>query len=205
MTDSRKITLGANPNESTMDIGNPDALHDLTLAFRMAPVGLMLSRQRIIHRYNTAFSAMFGYDEQELAGQSLEQLYPSHEEFEHVGDRASRIMREQGNYGDERIMRHKSGRPFWCHVSGRALNKEAPFAEAVWVFEDLSARWPVTTELTPREREIAQLLVAGKSSKTMGRELGISPRTVEAHRARLMKKMNVTSVSHLVARLIGRT
>lgn len=187
-----------------MDAQTPDALRDLTLAFQLAPVGLMVSRQRIIHRYNAAFSDMFGYGERELAGQSLERLYPSHQEFEHVGERASRIMREQGNYSDERIMRHKSGRPFWCHVSGKALNKEAPLTEAVWVFEDLSTRWPVTTELTAREREVAQLLVMGKSSKAIGRELAISPRTVDAHRARLMKKMNASSVSHLVARLIGR-
>jgi len=76
--------------------------------------------------------------------------------------------------------------------------------EAAWVFEDLSTRWSVTAELTTREREIAQLLVMGKSSKVIGRELAISPRTVEAHRARLMNKMNATSVSQLVARLIGR-
>ncbi|MFK4441298.1 PAS domain S-box-containing protein [Caballeronia udeis] len=188
-----------------MDSDTPDALHDLTLAFRLAPVGLLVSRQRIINHYNTAFSDMFGYGERELIGQSLEQLYPSHHEFEHIGERASQTMREQGRYSDERIMRHKSGRPFWCHVSGKALNRAAPLVEAVWVFEDLSARWSVTAELTTREREISQLLVMGKSSKEIGRELAISPRTVDAHRARLMNKMNVSSVSQLVARLIGRT
>lgn len=147
---------------------------------------------------------MFGYDERELIGQSLEQLYPSRHEFEHIGERASQIMREHGRYSDDRLMRHKSGRLFWCHVLGRALNMTAPLVEAAWVFEDLSVRWPVSAELTTREREIAQLLVLGKSSKVIGRELAISPRTVEAHRARLMNKMNVSSVGQLVARLIGR-
>jgi PAS domain S-box-containing protein len=191
-------------SRTTIGPETPDDLRDVTLAFRLAPVGLLVSRQRIINHYNAAFSQMFGYDERELIGQSLERLYPTRHEFEHIGERASRIMYEQGSYSDDRIMRDKSGRLFWCHVSGRALNRTTPLVEAAWVFEDLSTRWSVTAELTTREREIAQLLVMGKSSKVIGRELAISPRTVEAHRARLMNKMNATSVSQLVARLIGR-
>ncbi|NJO38130.1 MAG: response regulator [Rhizobiales bacterium] len=52
--------------------------------------------------------------------------------------------------------------------------------------------------LTPREREVLEELVAGRSNKEVGRELGISPRTVEIHRARLMEKMAADSLAHLV-------
>jgi DNA-binding NarL/FixJ family response regulator len=53
-------------------------------------------------------------------------------------------------------------------------------------------------ELTPREREIVQLLAEGKSNKETAAVLGISVKTVEAHRANLMRKMGFTSLSDLV-------
>lgn len=113
-------------------------------------------------------------------------------------------MADTGVYSDERIMRRRDGQLFWCHVSGQTLDRSDPFACAVWVFEDISARRPVGAALTPREREIAQQLVAGATSKQIARQLGLSPRTVEAHRARLMTKFNATTAAELVARLLGR-
>jgi len=52
--------------------------------------------------------------------------------------------------------------------------------------------------LTPRERELLEMVVQGKANKVIAIELGISQRTVEIHRARVMKKMKVDSVTDLV-------
>ena len=52
--------------------------------------------------------------------------------------------------------------------------------------------------LTPRETEVMGLVVAGKPNKNIARALGISQRTVEIHRARVMEKMKVRSLSMLV-------
>ena len=52
--------------------------------------------------------------------------------------------------------------------------------------------------LTPKERQVAELVVAGKSSPRIAEELEISVRTVENHRARLMEKLHVTSTVDLV-------
>ena len=51
--------------------------------------------------------------------------------------------------------------------------------------------------LTEREREIANLLVAGQHNKEIAKKLNISRRTVESHRAHIMKKLNTDSLSVL--------
>jgi len=55
-----------------------------------------------------------------------------------------------------------------------------------------------TSRLTPREREIIQLVAEGRTSKEIASRLGLSPKTVEAHRANIMNKLNLHSTSQLV-------
>lgn len=54
------------------------------------------------------------------------------------------------------------------------------------------------TQLTPREREVLQLITNGQSNKEAGRELGISPRTIEVHRARVMEKLGARNTADLM-------
>lgn len=53
-------------------------------------------------------------------------------------------------------------------------------------------------QLTPREREVLQLITNGQSNKEAGRLLGISPRTVEVHRARVMEKLGAKNAADLM-------
>ena len=60
---------------------------------------------------------------------------------------------------------------------------------------------PITREssaLTPREREIVQLVGEGRSTKQLADKLGISPKTAETHRTNIMRKLNLHSVSEVV-------
>jgi two-component system, LuxR family, response regulator FixJ len=70
----------------------------------------------------------------------------------------------------------------------------------------ISARADVTgrlADLTPREREVMDLLVAGKTSKEMASAMQVSVRTVEGHRRMVLSKMNVSSAAQLVRTVLG--
>ena len=179
---------------------------DYRIAFDFAPVGLVLSRHRLIVDCNQQLLETFGADREQLVGHSFELLYPTHDEFERTGARIVARLNKSGWYADERVMKRadgpRRGELFWCHVSGRALDPGAPHAAGIWAFEDLSAKRQLSVDLTPREREIAALLIDGLTSKLIGKRLGISPRTVDVYRARLMKKHGAATTPELVNRLL---
>jgi len=133
-------------------------------------------------------------------------LYPSLMEFQRTGERIVASLDAQGFYADDRVMKRvagpQAGQLFWCHVSGRAINPADPHAEGIWSFEDLSAHRQIKAELTAREREIAALLIEGLTSKSIGKKLEISPRTVDVYRARLMKKYGAASTPELIHKLV---
>ena len=52
--------------------------------------------------------------------------------------------------------------------------------------------------LTVREREVLQLIAEGLSTKTIARDLHVSPKTIEWHRSQLMKKLHIESIAELV-------
>jgi DNA-binding NarL/FixJ family response regulator len=60
------------------------------------------------------------------------------------------------------------------------------------------------TELTRREQEVAALIAHGASNKEAGRRLGISPRTVELHRAHIMEKLGARNAADMVRLVLSR-
>ena len=112
-------------------------------------------------------------------------------------------LNRSGTYADNRIMKRANGELFWCHVTGRALQRDDPHAAGIWAFEDISHHRQMKVDLTPREREIAALLIEGLTSKQIGKRLAISPRTVDVYRARLMRKVGAATTPDLVHKLLA--
>ncbi len=180
---------------------------DYRAAFDFAPIGLALSRNRQMVDCNQALCDMFGASHAQLAGQSFAVLYPSLDEYERTGARIAPILGRNGRYGDDRLMKRVDGQMkgeiFWCHVTGRALNRAAPHEAGIWSFEDLSASRVAKADLTAREREVAAYMLEGMTSKQIGKVLAISHRTVEIYRARLMRKYQASTTADLVHKLMA--
>ena len=77
----------------------------------------------------------------------------------------------------------------------RALAVDAENRKALAEKETLRSRYD---SLTPREQEVLLLVTQGKANKVMAGDLGVSQRTVEIHRARVMEKMGANSLAQLV-------
>lgn len=188
---------------------SPATAIDYRQAFELAPVGMVLSRNRVIADCNQRLADIFGAAKDRLIGRSFAVLYPSPDEFERMGQRLAPLLSRGGPHADNRIMRRVDGRfqgeLFWCHVTGQAFDTDQPHAAGIWTFEDLSAQRPVriAQTLTPREREIAAHVARGLTAKEIGRALGISHRTVELHRARLMRKYGAGSTVELIQKLLS--
>jgi len=82
----------------------------------------------------------------------------------------------------------------------QAVETDAELSAAAEKTAEIAAR---VARLTAREREVMSLVADGKSSKVIALDLGISERTVELHRSRIMKKMSARSVADLVRMISG--
>ncbi len=152
---------------------------------------------------NPAFCQATGYTKSELVGKRVL-------DYIHESDRDSSV---------EMVSQLNSGIPA-VDVDNRFLFHDGNYREMEWNIAPLSltgvlyaivhdvsdrdqnllpnATVALVDTLTPREREIMRLVVDGQPNKSIARLLGISQRTVEKHRSRVMKKLEIDNVPDLV-------
>ncbi len=174
------------------------------LAFKVSPAPQLITGDRVMLDCNEAFLALFGYPREEMLGQSTLLIYPSQADYEAIGNRSRSWLQrnDSGAYSDERFMQHQNGEVFWARSQGYTLTPDDPFKLMVWHFERLDRVHHTTVDLTPREREVSMHIVNGLTCKEVARKLSISHRTVEVHRARLMKKLQAKNSAELVSKII---
>ena len=174
------------------------------LAFKVSPAPQLITGNRVMLDCNEAFLELFGYEREELLGHLTLLIYPSQADYKTIGNRSQSWLRnsQSGSYSDERFMQHKSGEVFWARSHGYSLTPDDPFKLMVWHFERMDRPHHATVNLTAREREISMHIVNGLTCKEVAKKLAISHRTVEVHRARLMKKLQAKNSAELVSKII---
>ena len=171
-------------------------------AFDHAPVGLVMTRDRIIITANMRFCEMTGHPREVLIGQSFRRFYASTAEFKSVRDIGLDLLRRGEAYSDERLLTHADGHGILVRFRATTLTPEAPLSQLVMSFAPLPEA-PQDHALTPRERTVVAGLTHGHTSKEIARDLGLSPRTVEDVRARLLKRFGARNTADLLVRLTG--
>lgn len=176
---------------------------DLTpLAFEESPAAQVITHDRHILRCNKSFASLFGYSVAELENELILKLYPTSADYRQIGDRCLKALEVSTSYEDERFMQHEDGQIFWARARGITLTPEQPFKLMIWSFDRIRHNETKTTELTPREQEISGFIVNGLTCKETAQALGISHRTVEVHRARVMKKLSAKNTADLVSKIV---
>jgi PAS domain S-box-containing protein len=164
------------------------------------PVPMVFATYRIIRDCNQAFAELFGLTRDTILDQSFSRLYPKLADFVQVGQTWKAHLSGGQRYFDERLMKRADGTSFWCRVNGVSRTPADPFAEAIYCFEPIPRPQSNSLQsLSDRQRQIVTLVSQGKTNSQIAAELELSQRTVEAHRARLMKAIGVRNAAELVA------
>jgi len=172
------------------------------LAFLHAPDATLILADRVILRASLRVTDVFGWTPAEVEGQSIRMLYPGQSDYEVIGDRARRALREQPVYHDERFMRRKDGQVVWMKGSGAVLDRTDPQRLAIWTYRPADRKAGQFDLLTQAEKRIAHYLVNGFTSKEIALALSCSHRTVEVHRANMIRKLQVRNSFELVRKLL---
>ena len=170
------------------------------IAFDAAPIGIVMTRNRVIKAANASFASMLGYSVPQLIGQSFRMFYSSDEEFHAIRDIGLPAMRASGKYTDERLVRHHDGHSIWCRFRANSLTPDDPLGQLVMSFAEISTT-PQNVTLSSRERDVLGLMNQGLTSKQIAAHLGLSPRTIDDVRGRLIKRFGVKRAADLLGRM----
>lgn len=189
--------------------GTPEPLtaSSFRIAFECAPLGMLLLRGPMVVACNRALCDLFDQAESQLIGMRFDALFPDGEALEAVHLRVEQALREGGRYRETRLVRHadddageKLSAPQQVQLQYAALDGSPQLL--LCSVEALSVPLLDHDKLTSREREVASLLRERYTAKEIGRSLGISHRTVEIYRTRLMKKYGVRNAASLIRLLL---
>lgn len=183
-------------------VGGGTAREYERMAFLHAPHAMLVLSERVIQRANLRVEEVFGWTPAELEGQSIRLLYPGQGDYEVIGARARTALRGAAVYHDERFMRRKDGHVVWMEASGTALDRSDPQKLAIWTYRLAERPASPVGPLTSAEKRIARYLVNGFTSKEIAQALACSPRTVEVHRANMIRKLGVRNSFELVRLLL---
>ncbi len=101
---------------------------------------------------------MLGYEPGELDNVQFLEIFSSELEYRRVRRAISRHFRKQRVYTDERLIRDKHGRMFWCAVSVKKLNLDSQTPKSIWILQDISRRKDAEEDLQRAHQRLESLV-----------------------------------------------
>jgi diguanylate cyclase (GGDEF)-like protein/PAS domain S-box-containing protein len=132
------------------------ALLDQRAILDNASVGIVFSRDRTVQRCNRKAEELFGYAPGELNGKPGRALYPDDETYAAVGRQAGPVLAAGESFHTELQLRRRDGSFFWCRMSAKAVNPQAPHQETIWIGEDVTAQHAAQAALVRARDELEQ-------------------------------------------------
>jgi len=165
---------------------------------------LILDQAGTILYANPAAAKLYGYGTNELIGMAVENLNAT----KNPGSRKATIwtsVTRHGYWEGVRWKRHRKGQEFPVHLRVYAMNNEKgrPIG-MVGLIRRLSEKTVPPdvarrlARLTQREQEILRMVAKGLRNREIAAQLGLSTKTVEAHRAHVMQKLGIPRLAPLV-------
>lgn len=186
-----------------------DTFDWLTALLEALPYAAFIVRpsERGIAWCNQSACDVFGYDRKEMIGRTTRNLHVDDEQFDEFDRRGGPLVQSGQPFKGHFWMRRRDGKVFPTAHLVTPIRELGGIQVVVSFVDDLSALQHGDFEkkysrLTPRERSIFHWTVNGMTAKEIARQEGISPRTVETHRAHIVSKFEVDSVMQLVSGLV---
>jgi PAS domain S-box-containing protein len=123
--------------------------------FDAAPVGVVLTRDRVILRCNRTMERLFGYGPDELIGQTTRVFHPDDETYEALTRRLLDSLATQGFFREEMRVVRKDGSRFWCRNMVQVIDRSDPGKGFAGTFEDIGKE-RVAIEEMARARALAE-------------------------------------------------
>ncbi|MFL6661137.1 MAG: PAS domain S-box protein [Rhizobacter sp.] len=132
-------------------LGLMDALMD------NAPVGIVLTRERRITRYNPKFRELFGFAGDEGMGLPGRVIYRSDDDYAALGREASPRLSTGAPYATELFLRRRDGSDFWASLIGYVQNPANPAEGTIWLIEDHTDRMRAGEALKAARDELSAI------------------------------------------------
>jgi PAS domain S-box-containing protein len=100
-------------------------------------VGICLLRGDRIEWVNPAFESIFECRADEVCGQDTVRFYANHADFERVSREGYQKLPQLLAFSTEVLLKRRSGATFWCHIAGRAVDRNPMGDGSIWVIQDI--------------------------------------------------------------------
>jgi PAS domain S-box-containing protein len=169
--------------------------------FKYVPIAICISDEQTVKLCNPAASHLFGYTAETLIDMPIAMLWPSLVSHKWMPEKILGVIADSGCYTDVRTLKQANTDLFWCHISGTQYDECRDAMRYIWTFVKAEPTPQLVDALSPRERQIATALILGKTSKAIAQDVGLSIRTIEYYRERLMRRLGVANYKELICRL----